>query len=115
MGKLEEWLERHGLQAITTILAENDIDLDILPELTDQDLAGLGLSLGHRRRLLKAASELAADPSALAGSSRPIARTLPGPDEPAPSRSAERRQVTVMFCDLVGSTELSGQLDPEGI
>ena len=46
MGKLEEWLGRHGLQAIATILAENDIDLDILSDLTDQDLAGLGLSLG---------------------------------------------------------------------
>jgi class 3 adenylate cyclase len=99
---LAEWLTAQNLESLADILRANDVDLDILPELTDQDLERLGLSLGQRRRLLKAAASLTAAPAPPA----PAATV-------AETQTAERRQVTVMFCDLVGSTELSARLDPE--
>ena len=86
----------------------NDIASAVLPELTDRDLKDLGVSLGHRRLLLKAIAHLAA---------RDADGTLASAAEAAPrtdrATGAERRQLTVMFVDLVGSTELSGRLDPE--
>jgi class 3 adenylate cyclase len=105
MADLPDWLKQHGLDSFAGVLRENDVDLDILPDLTDADLERLGLSLGQRRRLLKAAATLA-----------PIStspQALDAPAAPNAAREAERRQVTVMFCDLVGSTELSARLDPE--
>src|SRR5215831_2133338 len=104
---LRRWLEKIGLVQHAETFATNDIDLDVLPELSDDDLRELGLSLGHRRRLLRAITEL---------SSKGLQATA----EPAEAnheavRSAERRQVTVLFCDLVGSTELSGRHDPEDL
>jgi class 3 adenylate cyclase/tetratricopeptide (TPR) repeat protein len=108
MARVEQWLEQVGLAPLTDILIKNDIDLDILPELTDADLEKLGLSLGQRRRLLKAAATLSA--------------VSPVPVEPAigaksaqleASSEAERRQVTVLFSDLVGSTALANSIDPE--
>jgi len=107
MDELAAWLDRHGLGQYASALADNDVDLDVLPHLTDDDLKQLGLSLGHRRRLLAAISAPAAEPEPL-----PM---VPDP-KPAPSPpedEAERRQLTVLFCDLVGSTELSQRLDPE--
>jgi class 3 adenylate cyclase len=83
--------------------AENDIEIDILPELTDHDLERLGVSLGHRRRILRAIREL--------GTPTPIAPQTAA----AAHDSAERRQLTVMLCDLVGSTALSVKLDPEDL
>jgi class 3 adenylate cyclase len=109
MPDLRDWLTQHGLEALAPALIDNDIDLDILPDLTEQDFERLGLSIGQRRRLAKAIASLsAATPAAPA--------PIPTPRAPEPSaapREAERRQVTVMFCDLVGSTELSSRLDPE--
>jgi len=100
---LGEWLRAQNLEVLADVLRANDIDLDILPELTDHDLERLGVSLGQRRRLLKAAASLAGAPA-----------PTPAPPAPVSERdTAERRQVTVMFCDLVGSTELSARLDPE--
>lgn len=102
MSDLEQWLSLHGLQRYAKTFADNDIDLDILAHLTDADLEQLGLSLGHRRKLRGA---LQAAPG---GPSLPAQQTTP------PSESeAERRQVTCLFCDLVGSTELAAALDPE--
>jgi class 3 adenylate cyclase/predicted ATPase len=104
MTKLAVWLEKHGLGQFAQVLAENDIDLDVLPSLTENDLKELGFSIGHRRRFMNALRESAP-------------RTSPA--EPASAEraddreNAERRQLTVMFCDLVGSTELSERLDPE--
>ncbi|MDP9139057.1 MAG: AAA family ATPase, partial [Pseudomonadota bacterium] len=96
---IDRWLSEHGLEALSATLRANDIDLDVLPQLSDQDLAELGISLGNRKRLLKAlAATGAADQRA-----DPIRR---GP-------SSERRQVTVLFADMVGFTALSEQLDPE--
>ena len=83
----------------------------VLPELTDQDLKDLGVSLGHRRLLLKAIRALADDQ---AGHSPAESAHAPDtPPQPALRSEAERRQLTVLFCDLVGSTELSARLDPE--
>jgi len=96
MQQIADWLEKLGMSEYTQRFSENDIALDILPELTDQDLEKLGVSLGHRRRMLKAIRELG-DP-ALA-----LPRTETAPP-PGPQLSAERRRLTVMFCDLVGST-----------
>src|SRR5258708_423414 len=108
MGELQDWLKQNGLEALATVLVANDIDLDILSDLTEQDLERLGLSLGQRRRLLKAIAGRAA------ASAAPPQRSAPAPsaDAPAP-REAERRQITVMFCDLVGSAEVPARLDPE--
>jgi class 3 adenylate cyclase len=84
----------------------SDIDADILPELTDVDLEKLGVSLGHRKRLLRAISGLTAAET-LAAPSASTGATL--------QDAAERRQLTVMFCDLVGSTPLSTRFDPEDL
>src|SRR6266403_3316210 len=108
---LHPWLSKLGLEQHAEIFAANDIDLDVLPELSDEDLKELGLSLGHRRRLLRAIAELSTERS------RPAIEAAEIPDAAAASgdtvREAERRQLTVLFCDLVGSTELSGRHDPE--
>src|SRR5262249_44451055 len=82
---------------------------DVLPELTAEDLVGLGVvSIGHRRKLLAAITALRAE------APRPVAETAPAAT-PIASSEAERRQLTVMFCDLVGSTPLSTRFDPEDL
>src|SRR5262245_52798428 len=98
------WLRGLGLGQYEALFRASEIDADILPELTEVDLEKLGVPLGHRKRLLRAISALAAAetspaPAALTGSK--------------PHDAAERRQLTVMFCDLVGSTALSVRFDPE--
>jgi len=104
---IAHWLDGLGLGEYAAVFVENDIDLEILPHLLDEDLAGLGLSLGHMRKLQVAVKALSVDePPALPTS--PLSQEL----EPQPVE-AERRQVSVLFCDLVGSTALSGRLDPE--
>ena len=88
--------------------AENDIDTAVLRHLTDQDLKEVGRpSAGHRRKMLAAISEVAADTA-----TEPKKSSRP---EPKPQDTAERRQVTVMFSDLVGSTALSARMDPEDL
>ena len=109
MDELDKWLTLLGLAALAPTLRANDIDLDILPALTEGDLEKLGLSLGHRRKLLRAAADLARLSSSSSSS-------IPSAEQPATqslNASAERRQLTVMFCDLVGSTALAARLDPE--
>ena len=101
MEELERWLTAVGLAQLAPVLASHDIDLDIVAELSEGDLEKIGLSLGLRKKLLKAVAERRLTTAAVA---------RPGPVAP---RVAERRQLTVMFCDLVGSTALSTQLDPE--
>ena len=99
------WLRDLGLERYEACFRDNDIDAGVLPELTADDLIGLGVSsIGHRRKLLGAIGALrGGDRLAPEQTQRPAAT-------PA---GAERRQLTVMFCDLVGSTALSGKLDPE--
>src|SRR5437870_13549623 len=99
------WLRGLGLERYEPALRENEIDLDVLPDLTEADLVTLGLPLGPRRKLLKAIAALC-DAGAPVTSVEPTPTTAP---------YAERRQVTVMFSDLVGSTALSGRLDPEDL
>ena len=108
------WLNRLGLEQYEQAFRENDVDAEVLRDLTAEDLIGLGVtSIGHRRKLLAAIAALR-ETSPLP--SDPIT-TRAGQEGPSAvkSSSAERRQLTVMFCDLVGSTALATRLDPEDL
>ena len=104
------WLRNLGLGHYEANFRDNKIDVDVLADLTDGDLEKLGLPLGDRKRLLKAIPDLVGLHSATR-ISEPV-RTRP-PSAAAQSISAERRPITVMFCDLVGSTSLAAKLDAE--
>jgi len=106
MQQIAEWLEKLGMPEYAQRFAENDIDTAVLRHLTDQDLKELGVSLGHRRKILAAIAEVAG---------AELTSLQPASTEPKPQDSAERRQVTVMFSDLVGSTALSAHMDPEDL
>jgi class 3 adenylate cyclase/predicted ATPase len=109
MQDLARWLEKLGMSEYAQRFAENDIDFAILIELTDQDLEKIGVkSLGHRRKILRAIAELGEGKAA----QKPAREITPAA---TPRNTAERRQVTVMFSDLVGSTALSGRMDPEDL
>src|SRR5271154_4716259 len=121
MQQIAEWLETLGLSEYAQRLADNDIDKSVLRHLTDQDLKELGVSLGHRRKMLAAIAEMGISSAATSPSNAattparnaPAAMTAQTPI-PATARVAgERRYLTVMFCDLVGSTSISAQLDAE--
>src|SRR5271155_4928763 len=100
-----DWLRSLRLGQHEALFRENEIDAEVLPELTEADLEKIGVPLGHRKRLLKAIANLRA-------AEAPAKPTMPPPT--ASSRDvAERRPITVMFCDLVGSTSLAAKLDPE--
>src|SRR5258708_35359627 len=107
--ELESWLDQLGLGQYAATFAAHAIDLDVVADLTDSDLVNLGIApLGHRKRLL----------SAIAGVQRSridnfIVGLLPAPPAPRSRPKAERRQVSVLFCDLVGSTALAHRLAPE--
>jgi hypothetical protein len=131
MQQIADWLKKLGISEYAERFAENDIDFAVLADLTDQDLEKIGvMSLGHRRKLLRAIAELgsasAIAPAPLApppaAQALPPAAVVPRPAATLPSTSAattapeaagERRYLTVMFCDLVGSTSISAQLDAE--
>ena len=108
---LAEWLGRHGLDQYVQTFAENNIDYSVLPDLTEYDLEKLGVSLGHRKKLLRAID--AVRPAGQARGATEVSRIGPEAISPAQHRDAEFRHITVMFCDLVGSTQLSEKLDPE--
>src|SRR5262245_36666653 len=110
MQQIADWLENLGLGQYAQRFAENNIDFDILSDLTDQDLEKIGVtSVGHRRKLLRAIVNLKGlDKITLAVAVAP-------PATPRAADTAERRQVTVMFSDLVGSTALSARMDPEDL
>jgi class 3 adenylate cyclase/predicted ATPase len=106
MQQIADWLKKLGMSEYTQRFSENGIDVSVLPHLTDQDLKDIGVLLGHRRKMLAAIGEFAG------------AAPAPGPitaTEPKTQDTAERRQVTVMFSDLVGSTALSARMDPEDL
>ena len=108
------WLRSLGLGKYEAAFRENDIDETVLPGLTAEDLKELGVaSLGHRRKLLDAIAALRTDASGKAPSAD-VATTSSAPSA-SPEDRAERRQVTVMFSDLVGSTALSARMDPEDL
>jgi class 3 adenylate cyclase len=106
MQQIADWLENLGMSEYAQRFAENGIDVSVLRYLTDQDLEKIGVLLGHRRKMLAAIAELVG--------------AVQAPPQPALTESkrkdtAERRQVTVMFSDLVGSTALSARMDPEDL
>ena len=107
MQQIEDWLEKLGLSEYAQRFAENGIGLAALRHLTDQDLKEVGVLLGHRRIMLAAIAELA-------GAAESVAHPVVGSQARSPD-GAERRQVTVMFSDLVGSTALSARMDPEDL
>ncbi|MBS1236389.1 MAG: adenylate cyclase, partial [Proteobacteria bacterium] len=110
MRTVKQWLDELGLPQYAELFADNDVDFEALCLLTDAELEKVGVSLGHRKKLLKALGELG-ERRAPAPGTELVGPNLGPPD--ASSSEAERRQLTVMFCDLVGSTELSTKLDPE--
>src|SRR4029453_14071639 len=110
---LAEWLGRHGLGQYAQRFAENNIDYSVLPDLTEDDLEKLGVLLGHRKKLLRAIGAVRARSQTRDTSKVSLAGTEATP--PAQRRDAEFRQITVMFCDLVGSKEVSVKLDPEDL
>jgi class 3 adenylate cyclase len=111
MQQVADWLQKLGLGQYAQRFAENDISLIILPHLTDQDLEKIGVaSVGHRRQLMLAIAELK---DIQKGAAQPPSGAPVAPI--APRDTAERRQVTVMFSDLVGSTALSARMDPEDL
>ncbi len=102
MQTIEDWLAQLGLGKYAAAFIENDVDLRALPHVSESDLRELGVSLGHRKIILAAINGLAQQP--------------PDEQQPAPvatDAAADRRLLSVLFCDLVGSTALSEQLDPE--
>src|SRR5271169_4940991 len=102
-----DWLRSLDLGQYEALFRGNDIDTEVLVELTESDLIGLGVSLGHRKRLLKAIANLGSTEAAAKSATSLPLQTSPD--------TAERRQLTVMFCDLVGSTAMSARLDPEDL
>jgi hypothetical protein len=101
------WLRGLGLEQYEPAFRANEIDVRVLPSLTAEDLKDLGVSLvGHRRRLLDAIAAL--------GAQLPAVVMTASDHAPSPA-DAERRQLTVMFCDLAGSTALASRLDPEDL
>ena len=110
MQQVADWLEKLGMSEYVERFAENRIDFSVLPDLTDQDLEKLGVVLGDRRKMLRAIACLDADKGAGL-----VTVEAAAPARPSPLDAAERRQVTVMFSDLVGSTALSARMDPEDL
>jgi class 3 adenylate cyclase/predicted ATPase len=107
MQQIEDWLKQLGMSEYVERFADNKIDISVLPHLTEQDLKDIDVPLGHRRKILAAIAELGV-------------ATQPKPEpagsvEPKLQEAAERRQVTVLFSDLVGSTALSARMDPEDL
>ena len=110
MQQIADWLQNLDLGQYAQRFAENDINFAILADLTDQDLKEIGVaSLGHRRQLLRAITELKGGET---GTPKPATEYIA---PVTPHDTAERRQVTVMFADLVGSTALSARMDPEDL
>jgi predicted ATPase/class 3 adenylate cyclase len=104
MSGITAWLDGLGLGNYATIFVENAIDLDVLPDLNETDLERLGVALGHRKRILRAIAALSRNASPRTSA-----------DVASPDSETQRRHLTVLFCDIVGSTELAVQLDPEDL
>ena len=99
---IKAWLQGLGLDRYVSTFRDNEIDWEVLPKLTSEDLREIGVAaVGHRRKLLDAIAALRAEPPKIA--------------DVVVQAEAERRQLTVMFCDLAGSTALSARLDPEDL
>jgi class 3 adenylate cyclase/tetratricopeptide (TPR) repeat protein len=108
MQQIGDWLQKLGLGQYAKRFAENEIDVSVLRHLTDQDLKEIGIPLGHRRKIFAAINSEGVG-------STPFSPEQTTGIEPNVQDTAERRQVTVMFSDLVGSTALSARMDPEDL
>jgi hypothetical protein len=114
MQQIADWLEKLGMSEYARRFAENDIDSSVLPHLSDQDLKEIGVSLGHRRKMLAAIAKLDnAAPPTLPVTPKPIPATAASQSTTASQAAGERRYLTVMFCDLVDSTGVAAKLDAE--
>jgi class 3 adenylate cyclase/tetratricopeptide (TPR) repeat protein len=109
--EIADWLHKLGMSEYAQLFAENRIDFSVLPDLTDQDLEKMGVVLGDRRKILRAIAALGESGKA-AQKNTALAGAMSGT---RPHDTAERRQVTVVFSDLVGSTALSARMDPEDL
>src|SRR5215471_21412238 len=110
MSEIRKWLEAIGFGQYADAFEVNEIDMDLLGQVDDQILKDIGVSAaGHRLRIRNAIAKLAPAPAAEVN----LSPTTPKRETTA--ASAERRQLTIMFCDLVGSTALSARLDPEDL
>ena len=112
--RVSEWLEHLGLGTYRETFQHNAITWDVLPELNQGDLESLGVLLGHRKQLLRAIAQLSPRADVLDAGSLPSA-VSPDTSSPPERDHAERRQLTVVFCDLVDSTALSRRVDPEDL
>src|SRR5580704_2164972 len=114
---VKSWLQQLGLAQYEPAFRDNEVDGDVLPDLTADDLIAIGITaVGHRRKLLSAIAALRTEapvPAAPAVTAAPA--PAPAPVSAPVQAEAERRQLTVMFCDLVGSTALSTAMDPEDL
>ena len=111
MHEIADWLDKLGMSEYAQRFAENRIDLSVLPDLTDQDLEKMGVVLGDRRKILRAIAAVGN-----AGTTDQTDKAAAEASSAArPPNAAERRQITVMFSDLVGSTALSARMDPENL
>jgi len=113
-----EWLRESGLERYAPVFAENDIDFSNARTLSEADLRELGLTLGHRKNFLAALAALEASiparpANAPAPTHAPAVDLRPATNAARPSEAGERRQLTVLFCDMVGFTELASRVDPE--
>ena len=116
MVSIADWLNDLGLRQYAAAFARADIDEAVLADLTDEDLQSLGITLGHRKRLLKAIAGLSElSPTEPRGQVLPTTSEQPPDLNPQGAAEAERRQLSVLFCDLVGSTALSARLDAEDL
>jgi class 3 adenylate cyclase/tetratricopeptide (TPR) repeat protein len=111
---LAKWLGTYGLGEYAQTFAENHIDFSVLPDLTENDLEKLGVLLGHRKKLLRAIEALSTERQS-GVATKPASQAEPEILSASPDRQTELRQITVMFCDLVDSTPLSGKLDLEDV
>jgi class 3 adenylate cyclase len=110
MQQIADWLAKLGMSEYAQRFAENRIDFSVLPELTDQDLKDLGVVIGDRRKILRAIAGLKSTETVVPAPSPATEAAIARHQD-----AAERRQVTVMFSDLVGSTALSARMDPEDL
>ncbi len=108
VDSIRQWLEEHGLEKYSDVFVENEITVHELHDLTEDDLKELGLPMGPRKRFQRAVNETDT------GATAPVAKKA-DVEEPGQNKAIERRQLTIMFCDLVGSTTLSEQIDPEDL
>ena len=107
MQQIADWLEKLGMSEYADRFVDNKIDVSVLPHLTDQDLKDISIPLGHRRKILAAINQGIASVQPVGEASRVF--------EPKAQEAPERRFVTVLFSDLVGSTALSASIDPEDL